>query len=258
MGTDANESKQERGARTRRIADDLRTAIQTGEYRPGHQLPSTAALKQSYGVSNQTVQNALNVLRDEGLIEGRPGAGVFVRARPTVKRLARNRLSRAERDAGRGAFMTDATAGGFEVDVQVGIRFEPADHATAETLRIAEGDEVVVRERVMSADGVPVQLATSRLPRAITRGTRIEQTDTGSGGTHKRLEEAGHLLDHGTELVVGRPATANEAELLRLQPGAPVLEVVRVVTTTEGVPVEVNRMVLAGERYELVYEIDMG
>lgn len=244
--------------RYRALAAELRTAINRRDYRPGQALPSVSALIKQHGVSRQTVQSALDVLRDEGLIEGRPGAGVFVRERPTVKRLARNRLSRRERDAGRGAMMTDAAEGGFEVNVQVDVRFEPADADTADTLRIAEGDEVVVRDRIMSADGIPVQLATSRLPRAITRGTRIEDEDTGPGGTHKRLEEAAYVLDHGTELVKCRPATVEEAKLLRLQPGAPVLEVVRVVTTTEGLPVEVNRMVLAGERYELVYEIDMG
>lgn len=240
------------------IANALRNSIRSGEYRPGHQLPSTSVLRQRYNVATQTVNNAINMLRDEGLVEGRVGAGVFVRERPTVRRLARNRLSRRERDAGRGAMMTDAAGSGFEVSVQVDVRIEPAVASTADTLRIAEGDEVVVRDRVMSADGIPVQLATSHLPRTVTRGTRIEDEDTGPGGTHKRLEEAGYVLDYSTELVKGRPATVEEAKLLRLQPGAPVLEVVRVVTTTEGLPVEVNRMVLAGERYELVYEIDMG
>lgn len=257
MGVDDNAADQPRRNRARLIADDLRTAIRTGEYQPGHQLPSTSALRQRHRAATATVNSAINLLRDEGLVEGRPGAGVFVRERPTVKRLARNRLSRAERDAGRGAMMTDATSGGFTVTVQANVRFEPADPATAETLQIAEGDEVVVRDRVMSADGVPVQLATSRLPRAITRGSRVEQENTGPGGTHARLEELGHRLDRAVETVAARPATVEEADLLRLQPGAPVVEVERVVFTVDGAPVEVNRMVMTGERYQLVYEIDM-
>lgn len=60
-----------------------------------------------YGVARQTVQNAIDLLRAEGLVIGRSGAGWFVRERPAVQRLARNRLSRDERVAGRGT-ATDA------------------------------------------------------------------------------------------------------------------------------------------------------
>jgi GntR family transcriptional regulator len=239
------------------IAAALRAAIHAGKYGPGVQLPSNAALQDEHHAANQTVQSALKILRDEGLVEGRPGAGVFVRERPTVKRLNSRRLSRAEREAGRGAMVSDGAASGFTPRSDVTVTFEHADPATAETLRIAEGDEVVVRDRVMHADGIPVQLATSRLPRSITRGSRIEEPDTGDGGTYARLEELGHRLDRAEETVTARPATVDEAELLRIQPGAPVFEVVRVVYIADGTPVEVNRMVLVGERYQLVYEIDM-
>jgi GntR family transcriptional regulator len=241
----------------KRIADELRTAITSGEYLPGHALPSVTQLMERYGVSRSTVQTALSMLRAEGLTENRYGAGTVVRARPTVIRLARNRLSRAERAAGRGAFMSDAAAGGFTPTTEVTVRTEPADEHTAAALGIAIGDEVLVRDRVMSADGVPIQLATSRLPRTITRGTRIEDEDTGPGGTYGRLEENGHHLDHAVESVRSRPATAEESARLGLPAGAPVFAVDRIAVDTAGRPVEVNRMVMAGERYELVYEIDM-
>ena len=78
----------------RRIAADLRQAIRSGEYRPGHQLPSGSVLMARYKVARQTVQNAIDVLRLEGLVVGRQGAGWFVRERPAVQRLARSRLSK--------------------------------------------------------------------------------------------------------------------------------------------------------------------
>jgi GntR family transcriptional regulator len=243
------------GSPSRRIAADLRAAIQAGEYRPGHQLPSTSALMKRYDVARQTVQNAFDILHSEGLTVGRPGAGVFVRERPTVRRVARNRLSRAERAEGRGAFLSGA-AGSFTPTVATTVRVEPADPRTAAALDIPEGSEVLVRDRVMSADDIPVQLSVSRLPRLITLGTRIEEVDTGPGGMYGVLEEAGHRLDHFVEYVSARPATGAEADRMRLAPGAEVLDVTRIAFDTGGTPVEVNRMVLAGERYELVYEID--
>ncbi len=240
---------------SRRIAADLRQAIRSGEYRPGHQLPSGSVLMARYGVARQTVQNAIDLLRTEGLVVGRQGAGWFVRERPAVQRLARSRLSRDERSAGRGAFTSDATEGGWTPTVQVTVRREHADERTATELRIAEGDEILVRDRVMSADGQPVQLATSRLPRSLTKGTPIERKNPGPGGIYARLEEAGHQLHHFVERVTSRPASQSEAAALQLDPGSPVLAIARTAYDTHGTPVETNDMVLAGERYELVYEL---
>lgn len=63
------------------VASHLRAAILTGKYRPGERLPSGSELAELYGVSRQTVQQALRPLRDEGLIVGRQGAGTYVRAK---------------------------------------------------------------------------------------------------------------------------------------------------------------------------------
>lgn len=208
-----------------------------------------------YGVARQTVQNAIDLLRAEGLVVGRSGAGWFVRERPAVQRLARNRLSRDERAAGRGTFATDAADGGWQPSVQVTIRHEPADERTATELRIDAGDEILVRERIMSADGQPVQLATSRLPRTLTAGTAIEHENTGPGGLYARLEEAGHQLHHFVERVTSRLAGDDEATRLRLSPGSPVLALTRTAYDTTGTPVEINDMVLVAERYELIYEL---
>jgi DNA-binding GntR family transcriptional regulator len=62
----------------RQIADDLRQAIAARTYEPGEKLPATRELVDRYGVANQTVQSAIRVLRDEGLVETRRGTGTFV------------------------------------------------------------------------------------------------------------------------------------------------------------------------------------
>jgi GntR family transcriptional regulator len=208
-----------------------------------------------YGVARQTVQNAFDLLRSEGLIVTRPGAGAFVRDRPSVVRLARSRLERSARTQGHGPFVTDALANGFAPSVAVATRTEPADEYSADALGLEQGEEVFVRERVMHADGEPVQLATSRLPKKLTEGSDINRADTGPGGIYARLEEAGHVLDHFVEYVSTRPARPAEASSLRLMNGAPVLCVTRIAFDQTGTAVEVNDMILSGARYELVYEI---
>lgn len=64
------------------VAQELRAAILTKKFAPGEKLPSGPELSKRYGIARMTVQQALRILRDEGLIVSRQGSGVFVRARP--------------------------------------------------------------------------------------------------------------------------------------------------------------------------------
>jgi len=84
----------------RRIADDLRTRIERGEYPPGSRLPTKAQLMEEYGVAVNTVERAIGVLRREGLVETVQGAGMFVRETPpdrtTSSPTADQRLSELE------------------------------------------------------------------------------------------------------------------------------------------------------------------
>ena len=71
------------------VASALRASILTKTLQPGDQLPSGAQLAAHYGVARMTVQQAIRVLRDEGLVVSRQGSGVFVRertARPVALR----------------------------------------------------------------------------------------------------------------------------------------------------------------------------
>ena len=61
------------------VAHALRAAIGARRFAPGDQLPSLNELAKGYGVSLMTVQRALGVLRDEGVIISQQGKGTFVR-----------------------------------------------------------------------------------------------------------------------------------------------------------------------------------
>lgn len=63
------------------VANVLRAAILSKTLKPGDKLPSGSALASRYNVARMTIQNALRILRDEGLIVSRQGTGVFVRGR---------------------------------------------------------------------------------------------------------------------------------------------------------------------------------
>lgn len=65
-----------------RIADTLRAQISSGELVVGDALPSTRKLMEIHEASNNVVRNAVELLRQEGLIRGQPGKAVYVRATP--------------------------------------------------------------------------------------------------------------------------------------------------------------------------------
>lgn len=67
--------------RYRRIADDLRQLVESGELRPGDALPSEAELTEKYGVSRGTARHALAELEGAGLVEAVHGKGRYVRSR---------------------------------------------------------------------------------------------------------------------------------------------------------------------------------
>lgn len=63
------------------VAAALRAAILTRKFEPGDKLPSQTELAKHYGVARMTVQQALRILKDEGLTYSRQGSGVFARER---------------------------------------------------------------------------------------------------------------------------------------------------------------------------------
>ena len=66
------------------LANVLRDRIRRGEIPVGRRLPSQSELEAETGgaVSRRTLKSALEVLADEGLVQGVQGKGVFVIALP--------------------------------------------------------------------------------------------------------------------------------------------------------------------------------
>lgn len=61
------------------VAAALRNEIATGTLVPGDRLPSIRQLADRFKVAPMTAQNAIEVLRSDGLIYTSPGRGSFVR-----------------------------------------------------------------------------------------------------------------------------------------------------------------------------------
>jgi GntR family transcriptional regulator len=241
----------------RQLADLLRERIVRGDYPPGSTFPSEPELAAEHSLSRPTVNRALLVLRSEGLIRVERGRGTIVRSVPTIPRYATTRYARENRESegARGAFDTEISRLGFEPRsnlVQVGQVRPPADVATA--LALTDDDDALIRKRRMYASDTPVQLATSYVPWSIAKGTQLEETDTGPGGTYSRLAELGHAPARFTETIALRPPTSEEADFLRLSDEQHVLAIFHVAWTSDQRPVEVTIHVLPPHQWELHYD----
>ncbi|WP_440976812.1 histidine utilization repressor [Pseudoxanthomonas winnipegensis] len=72
-----------------RIRDDIEGRIHSGEWPPGHRIPSEHALMAQYGCARMTVSKVLSLLADAGMIERRRRAGSFVaRPHPHIEQVA--------------------------------------------------------------------------------------------------------------------------------------------------------------------------
>lgn len=238
----------------REIANELRAAIERGDYRPGQRIPGENDLMRDHGVSRNTARDALAVLRHEGVTDTRRGAGNFVRQFKLIPRPANERLSRRTWGAGRSIWSADMQGrpSGEEVDV----REMSAPERIAGILGIPTGGKVWRRSRTHHSEGRPVQLSTSYLPAGLVAGSPITQPDTGPGGTYARLLDLGHPPARFREEVRARMPIGEEAKLLKLAAGVPVIHIVRTAFEEDGTPLEVNEMVLDGNTYLLQYDID--
>jgi GntR family transcriptional regulator len=62
----------------KQLAQILRDRIAAGDIAPGRRIPSVTELEQETGLARDTIQKAVRLLREEGLVETVIGMGVFV------------------------------------------------------------------------------------------------------------------------------------------------------------------------------------
>ncbi|MFF4983790.1 GntR family transcriptional regulator [Streptomyces sp. NPDC001046] len=236
-----------------RIADDLKSAIESGRYAPGDRLPGEGTLAAQYEVAVLTARQALKILRIEGLVETKKGAGARVIEFRPIRRHGIQRLAREQWGAGKSIWSADEERP-VTVDVSVDTVATPTH--IARMLDLEEDDLVCARSRRYVLDNRPVMLATSYLPLGLVESTAIMRVDTGEGGTYARLAELGHAPAHFREELRCRLPVAAEAEGLAMPLERPVIKVCRTAFDAELQAVEVNEMTMDSAAYVLEYAFD--
>jgi GntR family transcriptional regulator len=254
MITDSSEGRQ---LPSRRIADDLRRAIEAGELTPGARLPSERDLATRYGTARNTAREAIRLLADEGLVTAEHGRGVFVRRESPLIRLGNDRYSHKYRESGLSPFLLECAkqgkTGRFEVlSIE---RIQPPG-SVAQSLRLPANEKSVLsRENVFYADADPVHRVTTYIPWTIAEGTGLLEPEVPHPyGIHGILEDRGHVMTRLRESVSGRMPRGDEARYLQLPAGVPVLDVTHVSIDQNGRPYELTRFVMRSDLTGLLYD----
>ncbi|GAA0968942.1 hypothetical protein GCM10009550_75110 [Actinocorallia libanotica] len=238
-----------------RIAADLREEILSGELLPGSTLPSTQQLRERFGVANATIQKALQVLKDEGMLLGRAGANVSVREHR--QRTIQPAITIVPAPPGQPyVWLTKVPrpgeSGAIEL-LEVAEVQPPGEVAGA--LGLPDGGTAVRRSQLLRINGEPAELVTSYYPIELARGTAMMENRKIKGGTPRLLKDMGYPPRKSVDLVSARVPTQEQYRRLELPSDLPVLRTFRVVYSDDERPIEATVMVKASHLYELQYEL---
>ena len=222
------------------IEQALRSRIAVLE--PHAALPSDAQLCDEFGVSRMTARNAVQRLVQEGLVYRVPGRGTFVAA-GDAHRTATHILSFSDEMRRRGREPSSRL-------VESSVRRASED----ERSRLGT-DEVAVLRRVRLADGEPLALETAVF--AAPRVARILEGDLERVSVFARLAESGLVPTAGRAAIGAQAATEEDARLLGVRKGEPLLVERRLIRDQNGEPLEWTESRYVGSRYGLDVDFDV-
>lgn len=228
----------------RRIEQSLRERI--ARLRPGDALPSDAALCEQFAVSRMTARRAMQRLADEGLIVRVPGRGSYVAEPPGHRRA--DRLLSFSREMER--------AGRRPSSQLLALEIRPSNAAEAASLGLAAAEPVVVVRRVRCADGEAIAVETAILVQQT--GQAVFRADLERDSLHDVLSGAGYQLRRGSATITAAAATREDARLLGLRRGDPLLVERRVILDGRDNRIEATESRYPAERYALdvLFEVE--
>jgi GntR family transcriptional regulator len=224
-----------RTIRYQQIADEMRARLAV--VGPGRVLPSESDLSGEFGVSRVTIRRALEILRDEGLVDARQGFGWYVAGEPLRQHL--DELGTIEGQLERRGVKPERRV------IEFAYRTAPA--------RVAEvlgTDQVLRVKRLNLADGEPFALVTVWCPAELSQNLSRRDVEQ-----HPFYELLDVELRGATQTIGADSIHGGDADLLHVPAGSPVLRCERITTDTHGHPVLMSEHVFPARRTEFVVDL---
>lgn len=209
-------------------------SLQAGEWKPGEPIPSEMDLAARFRVSQGTVRKAIDELAAENLVVRRQGKGTFVATH--AEQQVQYRFLKLVPDSG------DTAAEGPAERTIVDCKRLRASADVARALALRTGDAVLQVRRVLAYAGVPTILEDLWLPGTPFKGLTAERLRASRGPMYAMFEaEFGVRLVRAEEKIRAVLPDVEQALLLDVTVGTPLLSVERVAYTYNDTPMELRR-----------------
>lgn len=216
-----------------RLKEVIKEKIESGEWKPGDQIPNELLLTEEYQVSRSTVRQAILGLVREGLLYRKQGKGTFV-AEPKV-----------EGDVINFYFPNELGTKHTPVSLKV----IPCSTSINKYLNLSAGEPVfeIVRLRYFGND--PAALETSYMSTELAPNLLSHNIE---GRLYDLLAQ-----EYGINIVKAKnyiePILLDrvEAELLQVDRSQPALKLTRLGMTLQGKPVILTKSLIRGDRVRL-------
>jgi GntR family transcriptional regulator len=236
----------------RQLESDLLGRMDSGELGPGDRLPPETELARRWGVNRLTVRQAIGELARAGRVPFRPGSGTFVASRPLLVEIDLPPLptTEAERSSSE-AFAAQSQDPFTEVVVSVTDDAGPvAELGQAPLLRVES-------VHVTDGGGQPVVLSRYWVP--ARRFPGLATALDGGAPVYGALRETGRApLRYGWRSLSAVAAAVDEADLLDVPPGSPLILREGVNVDASGTPVVFLSRRMRGDRFKYVLRYDLG
>lgn len=216
-------------------AQALEAAIEDGRLPRGSKLGGEVELATRLGISRPTMRAAMKQLVDKGLLLRRRGIGTMVAPRPVRRAVALTSLYDDLKEAGREPRTR-----------LLSLERGPSPPDVAEHLALAPGATVLAFDRLRVAGSDPIALMHNAVPDGLLG---FEEGDLERTGLYELLRGAGISPHIATQRVGARKAGADEAALLEMDPGDPVLTMTRIAYDVDGRPIEYGAHSYPAESY---------
>ncbi len=222
----------------------LRNKIIDKEFAHGDLLPSEGQTARAFGVSRITSKRALNELANDGLVIRERGRGTRVT----------HKGPSAPMDASIEGMLENIMAMGLETQVEL-LEFDytPATEQVSLALGCAPNDEVQRAVRVRSHENEPFSYLVTFVPDAV--GTTYSRVDLAMTPLLTLLERGGVVVSRAEQTLTATLADATVAPLLKLEIGAPLLRIRRIVYDQNDRAVEFITGLYRPDRYK--YRMDL-
>src|SRR5450830_533531 len=219
--------------------------IESDRWKPGQQIPPETKICEIFDISRTVVRQTYQELVNEGFLIKKKAKGTYIAETKISENLVQSLMG----------FYEDMTARGFKVKNDILWQKKiPSSPRVAKKLGLEVGEEVIVIRRLRRLNDEPTVLDRTYIPYKLCPGLLNENLISKS--LYSCIEGKYNLkISRGTRYIEATIATKEEAELLNVKKGAPLLYIESINLLDNGVPLEYYIALHRGDRSRLVTEL---